>query len=134
MAFYPDTDTLCGVMTDLFQRVMTTSSAVKVMQQNALVIRLDMRDPAFVLTVDGKTQPPRFICGTDGVHPDLILRVPADVIHRVWLGKTKLSDAFFSRQIQLEGSMLRAMSLSELFRQVEARYPEVLKEHGLDAS
>lgn len=132
MPFYKDSETLCGVMTDLFQRAMQTPAAVRAMQNSHLVVRMNMQDPAFVLTIDGKSRPPRFLCEADGVRPDLVLRMPADVLHRVWLGQIRLRDAFFGGQIKLEGSMLRAMGLAELFRQVEALYPSVLEERGLD--
>jgi len=134
MAFYRDSEMLCSVMSDLFQRTMSAPAGVKTLQQNRLVIRLMMSDPQFVLTIDGKSVPPRFACGVDGVRPDLVLRMPADVLHQVWLGKLRLRDAFFGGQIKLEGSMLRAMGLADLFRQVEALYPQVLRERGLVAA
>jgi len=45
MAFYQDTQTLCAVMTELFQRVMATPSARHQLRRTGLMLRM----PADVL-------------------------------------------------------------------------------------
>ena len=96
MAFYQDTQTLCAVMTELFQRVMATPSARHQLRRTGLM-----------------------------------LRMPADVLHRVWLSEIRLRDAYLSGQIKVEGSLVRAFALAHLFRQVEALYPTVLQDRSL---
>jgi hypothetical protein len=131
MAFYQDQQTLCAVMTELFQRVMATPAARHQLRRTGLVLRLVMVDPDFVLTVDGKSSPPGFACGSRGLPPDLVLHMPADVLHRVWLSEIRLRDAYLSGQIRVEGLLVRAFALAYLFRQVEALYPAVLQDRGL---
>jgi putative sterol carrier protein len=131
MGFYKSTDTLCGVMNELFTRAIDTPTAAKVLRRGRMVIRLVMSDPPLTLTIDGKSNPPRFVCHEVPAAADLTLHMPADVLHNVWLGKVRLRDAFFTGQIKLEGSRLRALTLADLFREVEALYPHVLRERGL---
>lgn len=131
MGFYQDSETVCAVMTDLFQRTLADHEAQIEMRRAAIVFRLDISDPPATLTFDSKVRPPQFFCGADGRRADLVIHTPMDVMHQVWLSQVKLSDAFFGGRIKLDGSMLRALSLGGLFRRVEALYPGVLRDHGL---
>ena len=131
MAFYPDTGTFCEVMTDLFERAMARPETGLAIRQVGLVFRLVTTDPEAVLTVDGRAQPPQFTSAPPAGPADLVLRLPADLLHQIWLGEVRLRDAFFGGQVQVEGPMLRALGLANLFRQVEALYPQVLRERGL---
>ena len=74
-----------------------------------------MTDPDFVLTVDGKSVPPGFACGSGDLAPNLVLHMPADVLHRVWLSEIRLRDAYSSGQIKVEGPLVRAFALIEPF-------------------
>jgi hypothetical protein len=69
MAFYQGTQTLCAVITELFQRLMATPSARHQLRRTGLVLRLVMVDPDFVLTVDGNSFPPCFAFGSGGLPP-----------------------------------------------------------------
>ena len=131
MAFYPDAQTLCAVMTELFQRVLASPAARHQLRRTGLVLRLVMVEPDFVLTVDGKSIPPGFACGSGDLAPNLVLHMPADVLHRVWLSEIRLRDAYSSGQIKVEGRLVRAFALTHLFRQLEALYPAVLQDRGL---
>jgi putative sterol carrier protein len=131
MGFYSSSDVLCGVLTDLFDRTLKTAAADKMLRDNKMVVRLETSEPSLVVTIDGKAEPPVFSCGDAGKDTDLALRMRADLLHDIWLDRVRLRDAFFSGQIELDGSMLKALNLAELFRTVESIYPEVLKERGL---
>jgi hypothetical protein len=131
MGFYADSAALCDVMTELFHRALTTPAATRAMRRQTLTLRLMMSDPSLVLTVDGRSSPPRCVCGHTPGPVDLVLRMQADVIHQVWLSEIRLRDAYGSGQIKVEGPIWRALSLAELFRQLEALYPQVLRDRGL---
>ena len=135
MPFYDDPQSFYNVMTDLFERAMALPHARQALRASSVMLRMVTTDPAAVLTLDGRADPPRFACGPTGDPADFTLRLPADVLHEIWLGKIKLQDAFFGGQVQLEGSPMRALglvsNLGGLFRQVEALYPQVLRERGL---
>jgi len=135
MPFYGDTQSFYDVMTDLFERAMALPNAREALRASGVVLRMVTTGPDAILTLDGRDDPPRFACGAADDPADFTLRLPADVLHAVWLGEIKLQDAFFGGQIQLDGSPMRALGLvsdlSRLFRQVEALYPQVLREQGL---
>jgi putative sterol carrier protein len=131
MPFYKNAAQFGEIMTDLFTRTLEMPSAIAAMNSTHLSLRLDTTGPAASFLVDGRVRPPTFLSEAAGARADLILRLPADLLHNIWLGKIGLKDAFFSGQIQLEGPMLRALSLGGLFRDVEALYPQVLTDHGL---
>ncbi len=91
--------------------------------------------PDAVLVLDTQSSPPRFTTGAPAAHAELGLRLTADTLHDVWLGKMRLRDAVMTGAIKLDGSPLRALglvgSLTDLFRFVEGIYPDVLRERGL---
>ncbi len=128
MALYPDTSTVCEVMSELFKRSMADLEAMSELRRSNLVLRLEISDPPAQFTLDARSQPPHFTCGADASRPDLVLHARMDVLHKIWMGETGLQDAFFSGQCRLDGSMLRALSLADLFGRIEALYPVVLRE------
>lgn|GEM_PF-983386 len=137
MSVYPDSETLYETMNDLFGQMMKTPQVLKPLQKSNKVVQIQLTDPSAVLTLDGRSNPPRFLDGpVKTPAADVIIRMPMDVLHNVWLGKAKLTDAYFSGQIKLvKGNPLSALglwnNLSSLFSQVGAQYPAILSEHGL---
>ncbi len=110
---------------------MAGPAARRQLRRTGLVLRILLIDPDCALTVDGKSSPPSFTCGPADLAPDLVLRMPADVLHRVWLSEIRLRDAYASGQVKVEGLLVRAFGLARLFREVEALYPTVLRDSGL---
>jgi hypothetical protein len=143
MPFYPDTATFYVVMTDLFGRVIAAPGVLKPLTDGKVLLRMTVTEPDAVLIVDGRLNPPRFIPGPTGPgaagdvsgQPDIGLRIPADVLHNVWLNRMRLRDAFMAGKMHLDTSPLRALgllsSLTGMFRFTEQIYPQVLREHGM---
>ena len=138
MPFYPDTATFYVVMTDLFGRVIAAPGVLKPLTDGKVLLRMTVTGPDAVLIVDGRSNPPRFITGSTGLaggRPDIGLRIPADVLHNVWLNRMRLRDAFMAGKMHLDTSPLRALgllsSLTGMFRFTEQIYPQVLREHGM---
>ena len=138
MSFYPDTATFYVVMTDLFGRVIAAPGVLKPLTDGKVLLRMTVTEPDAVLIVDGRLNPPRFIPGpTNPVsgQPDIGLRIPADVLHNVWLNRMRLRDAFMAGKMHLDTSPLRTLgllsSLTGMFRFTEQIYPQVLREHGM---
>ena len=131
MPLYPNSEAVCAVMMDLFQRLMTDPVALQELRRSGMVFRLDISNPPATMTVNGRTQRPQFVCRANGLRPDLVIHTPMDVLHQVWMNELKLGDAFFGGKIKVDGSMVRAFGLANLFRRIEAIYPTVVREHGL---
>jgi hypothetical protein len=136
MPFYRDAETFYQVMNDLFSQVMAQPELLKPLRDGKVLLRISTTQPDAVLVVDGRSTPPRF---TTGVPPagkaDVGLSLPADTLHNVWMGKTRLRDAYLAGKMHLDSSPLKALSLLtsllDLFRFVEGLYPGVLKKRGL---
>ena len=109
MSFYPDTATFYVVMTDLFGRVIAAPGVLKPLTDGKVLLRMTVTEPDAVLIVDGRSNPPRFIPGPAGPvsgQPDIGLRIPADVLHNVWLNRMRLRDAFMAGKMHLDTSPL----------------------------
>jgi putative sterol carrier protein len=136
MPFYPNAETFYTIMNDLFSQVMARPDLLKPLRDGKVVLRITTTQPDAILVVDGRAVPPRFTAGTapDG-KVDVGLRLPADVLHNVWLGKTRLRDAYLAGKVQLDSNPLKALSLMtsllDMFRFVEGLYSGVLKQRGL---
>jgi putative sterol carrier protein len=131
VSFYPNSETVCNVMTELFTRTLADPAAQRELRRAGMVFRLDISDPAAAITVDAKSRPAQFLCGADGRRADLVIHTPMDIMHGIWMSEIKLGDAFFGGKLKVEGSKLRAMSLGGLFRRIEALYPGVLRDKGM---
>jgi len=135
MAFYADSVAFYSIMSDLFARVMAAPGMLQPLVKEKAVLRIVTTGPAGILTVDGRSHPPRFLTGLAEGSADVGLRVPADTLHYVWLGKIRLRDAFLAGTIRLDTPPLHALGLltglTEMFRFVEKIYPQVLRERGL---
>lgn len=136
MPFYADTDTFYAVMADLFDQVLRQPELVRPLRDSKVVLHIVITQPEASLVLDARPDPPRF--STGAVPKDqatLGLRMPADVLHNVWLGKIRLRDAYLAGQMQLTTSPLKALSLlmglQGLFRYIESIYPQVLRQRGL---
>ena len=136
MQFYRDVETFYEVMNDLFSQVMARPDLLKPLRDGKVVLRITTTGPDAALVVDGRAVPPRFATGTGAIGKvDVGLSLPADVLHNVWMGKTRLRDAYLAGKMHLDSSPLKALSLLtsllDMFRFVEGLYPGVLKKRGL---
>jgi hypothetical protein len=136
MPFYADSQSFYNVMIDLFGQVMEDPALLKPLRDGKTLLRIVTTEPDAVLILDGRFDPPRFIAGRMiSEKVDLGLRIPADVLHRAWLGQERLRDAFLAGKLKLDTSPLRALtllsSLSGLFHHLETLYPQALRDHEL---
>ncbi len=136
MAFYADAATFYAVLGDLFGQVLRQPALLDPLRESKLLLHIATTGPDASVVLDTRSDPPRFITGAAPADKATLgLRLPADVLHHVWLGKIRLRDAYWAGKIQLTTSPLKALSLlvslQGLFRYVESIYPGVLRKHGL---
>lgn len=130
MPVYANAEQLYAVLNQVFERVKEQPAHIETFTSSNLVIRMRFSGPDAEVLLDGRQPPLEVFYGTRPGNADLELAMPADLLHAIWLGKTKLKDAFFSGQIQTKGNILRAMKLTDLFREAERAYPLVLAEQS----
>lgn len=126
MPVYATADDLYAILEQVFIRVKEKPDHIKTFTLSNLVIRMRFSNPEAEVLLDGRQPPLEVFYGTRPGAADLELSMPADLLHQIWLGQAKLKDAFFGGQIQTKGNILRAMKLTDLFREAENAYPQVL--------
>ncbi|GAB4564565.1 MAG: hypothetical protein Kow0047_14430 [Anaerolineae bacterium] len=117
--------------TALFERLIARPEVVDQIRAAGEVFRFASRDPEVEVTVSLRGDVPQLIFGPSDLRPDFTVSAAARTLHRVWLGEEKLRDALFEGGIDVEGPLLKAMSLIPLFREAERIYPEILDQHGV---
>ena len=118
-------------MKEVFDRLNATPGASDDFVRHRMVVNIYLDAPKTFIGLDGRRTPVGISFSPDGAKPDLVIRLDADLLHDVLLGKVRLRDAYFGGQIKTKGSIFKAMKLADLFRQAEKLYPVVLKERGL---
>jgi hypothetical protein len=131
MPFFANSEALDGIMKELFRRVLADPSALRELARSGMLFRLDITDPRALVTVNGKVQPPVFTYGQAADRVDLAIHTPADVLHQVLLKQVRLRDAFFGGKMKIDGSILRARRLENLFHCLQDLYPGVLRDAGM---
>lgn len=131
MAFYTSPQQLYDVLQGVFERVKAHPDHIETFTRSNLVIRMRFSDPTAEVLLDGRQPPLEVFFGERPGRADLELDMPADLLHAIWLSQKRLRDAFFSGEIATKGNILRATKLTDLFREAEQAYPQVLQEKGL---
>ncbi|RLT37111.1 MAG: hypothetical protein DWI57_14015 [Chloroflexi bacterium] len=126
MPVYTTADELYTVLKLVFARVNQKPEQIETFTSSNLVIRMRFSGPEAEVLLDGRQPPLEVFFGPRPGNADLEMAMAADLLHRIWLGQAKLREAFFGGQIQTKGNILRAMKLTDLFREAEIAYPLVL--------
>ena len=130
MPVYTDAESLYDVMGALFQRLMARPTTQTALASSPMIVRLQVSDPQATLTIDTKTSPPGFVLGPGEGPVDIQLQLSADTLHRIWMDEVRLRDAFMAGDVQVTGDVFKALHLSDLFRQAEFLYPQIMREKG----
>ena len=102
MPVYPNSEAVYDVMNQLFGEVMRMPQILQPLQKANKIIQIQLTDPSVILTLDGRSNPPRYIPGpVKEPVPDFIIRMPTDVLHNVWLGRASLTEAYFAGKLYL---------------------------------
>lgn len=126
MPVYATADELYAVLEQVFFQVKQRPEHIETFTRSNLVIRIRFSNPQAEMLLDGRQPPLEVFYGPRPGAADLELAMPTDLLHRIWLGQAKLKEAFFGGQIQSKGNLLRAMKLTDLFREAENAYPQIL--------
>ncbi len=131
MTIYRDSEQMYAVMTTLFDKVLADPDGKKELAKNRMIFRLDISEPAGVITVDSKGQAPTVAYGPNQAKANLVIHTKAEVLHQVCTKQMRLADAFFGRKMQVEGSIWGAKKLENLFHVIQKYYPAIVREQGI---
>lgn len=134
MAIFASSDDFYAVMQDIFDRLIADPSATKDFQSRKMVVRIKGSDPEVELLLNGKTDPIEVSTGPQPGRADLELSLPVDLLHGILTDQESLKTAFMDGRLKVTGNVFRAMQLADLFRKIEAIYPQVMQEQGFSVS
>ena len=130
MAVFATSDDFYAVMQVIFDRLIADPGATKDFQSRKMIVRIKGTDPDVEIWLNGKTNPIQASIGPQPGRADLDLLLAVDLLHRILTDQESLRAAFMDGRLKVSGNVFRAMQLADLFRKIEAIYPEVMREKG----
>ncbi|MEZ4515313.1 MAG: SCP2 sterol-binding domain-containing protein [Chloroflexota bacterium] len=130
MAVFATSDDFYAVMQVIFDRLIADPGATRDFQSRKMVVRIKGTDPAVEIWLNGKTNPIQANTGPQPGRADLDMLLPVDLLHGILTDQESLRAAFMDGRLKVSGNVFRAMQLADLFRKIEAIYPEVMREQG----
>lgn len=133
MAVFISSEQAYAVMKTLLERIKEKDpKAAQKLVNSRLILRLRLRQPEAEITINARHNPLEFEYGKSTLRPDLELDVPADALHYMLTGQLRFSKVLGSGQLKLHGPVWKAFVLEDLLRHLQALYPLVLHEYGID--
>ncbi|MCB0256351.1 MAG: SCP2 sterol-binding domain-containing protein [Anaerolineae bacterium] len=130
MAVFATSDDFYAVMQVIFDRLIADPGATKDFQSRKMIVRIKGTDPDVEIWLNGKTNPIQASIGPQPGRADLDLLLAVDLLHRILTDQESLRAAFMDGRLKVSGNVFRAMQLADLFRKIEAIYPDVMREQG----
>ncbi len=130
MAVFAASDDFYAVMQTIFERLIADPAATQDFQSRKMIVRIKGTDPSVELLLNGKTTPIQVSFGPQPGRADLELLIAVDLLHGILTDQESLRAAFMSGRMKVTGNVFRAMQLADLFRKIEAVYPNVMREQG----
>ena len=130
MAVFATSDDFYAVMQTIFERLIADPAATQDFQSRKMIVRIKGTDPSVELLLNGKTTPIQVSFGPQPGRADLELLIAVDLLHGILTDQESLRAAFMSGRMKVTGNVFRAMQLADLFRKIEAVYPDVMREQG----
>jgi putative sterol carrier protein len=131
MSVFESDHQLYSVLQSVFERLAAEPANTDQLIQSDLVIRMNFTEPTAQVLVDGRRPELEVHYGPVPGKANMEFSMPADLLHRIWMGEASSSHAFFSGQIKTKGNFMKAMQLVDLFRECERVYPAVAAAHRL---
>lgn len=130
MAVFATPDDFYAVMRAIFQQLDADPATTKDFRKHRMVVRICGSDPAVELVLDGRSNPIAVSFGPQPGRVDLELHLAVDLLHGILTDQESMRAAFMEGRIRVTGNVFRAIQLMDLFRKIEAIYPQVMRERG----
>ncbi len=132
MPVYANADTFYPIIKEVFARIEKDSPhAINGLMKSKLIVRFKLTHPIAEITLNGRRATFQATYGPSKVLADLEAHFTGDTLHKIFMGDWTLAHALNIGQLRINGPMLRALELAELFQAAKIHYPAVLKERGL---
>jgi hypothetical protein len=132
MPIYANSDAFYPVIKDVFERIEKQSPhALAGLMRSRLIVRFKLTHPIAEITLNGRRATFQATYGPSKIMADLDAHFTGDTLHKIFLGEWTLAHALNIGQLRINGPILKALELAELFQAAKTIYPMVLKERGL---
>jgi hypothetical protein len=132
MPFYSNADTFYPIINEVFARIETDSPhALAGLLRSKLIVRFKLTHPIAEILLNGRRATFQATYGPSKMMADLDAHFTGDTLHKIFLGQWTLAHALNIGQLRINGPILKALELAELFQAAKTHYPAVLKERGL---
>lgn len=129
MPVYKSSEQLQQVMAALFQKM--TDEGLMSADGHKMRIKINLTDPTAAAVLDLRRTPARAIFEAAPGPFDLQVTMPADTIHRIWMGQQGVRQSMSAGQLKVHGNPLRALALRPIFENAKQVYPQIAAEHGI---
>jgi putative sterol carrier protein len=132
MPFYANADTFYPIIKEVFARIEQESPhAIHGLMRSKLIVRLKLTHPMAEITLNGRRATFQAMYGPSKLLADLDAHFTGDTLHKIFLGQWTLAHALNIGQLRINGPILKALEMAELFEAAKKIYPAVLKERGM---
>jgi len=132
MPIYANTDAFYPVIKDVFDRIEKQSPhALAGLMRSKLIVRFKLTHPIAEITLNGRRPTFQATYGPSKIMADLDAHFTGDTLHKIFLGEWTLAHALNIGQLRINGPILKALEMAELFEAAKKIYPAVLKERGM---
>ncbi|MBP7686730.1 MAG: hypothetical protein KA765_02445 [Thermoflexales bacterium] len=132
MPVYPNADTFYPIIKEVFARIEKDSPhALAGLMRSRLIVRFKLTHPIAEILLNGRRVTFQATYGPTKLLADLDAHFTGDTLHKIFLGEWTLAHALNIGQLRINGPILKALELAELFEAAKKVYPAVLKERGM---
>lgn len=125
---FTDTEDATHYLSSVFQAGFDDPAISTALAKSGLVLRMDVTEPALVLTVDLVNQ--TIHMGSDAPEANMSLGLTADTANRFWQGKVSVPLAVARGHIKLGGALPKLIALLPTAKPIQQRYVETLRADG----
>ena len=91
---FSNTDQFYSCMKALFDRVQISDpQAAQKLQKSKVILRFTCTGPDGILVINGRRNTAAITYGEDRIRPEVDVSLPADTLHTILLGDTKITNA-----------------------------------------
>ncbi|RJP29887.1 MAG: hypothetical protein C4536_11090 [Actinobacteria bacterium] len=122
------------VVGELFDAFMDDPKMVSTARKTNIIMQYNFFDPTVKITIDGTVDPPTITYGDTDLKPAVTISMQGKVAHQFMMGKANAADLFMKKKIKVApvSQAMKYIKLVPMFLGLLKRYPEVLKEKGLE--
>jgi hypothetical protein len=127
MPIFRDEEEVYRLIGGLLRNLAEDAQLAPELRQADTVAQFRYDEPQAVITVSAKPdEEPRVDCGPTDLEPELVMRMPADLAHRFWLGRVNVTVALARGEMEADGPVIKVLGLLPVLDRAFDLYRELL--------